>query len=1103
MSKQLGDREVSPLDSAQERTAAAPKPAHGGDSTENGGDEFAPTLAPKAESGDALPGRSPSSSPSASASGEVLPLQTWERYQIVSFLGAGGMGAVYRARDPRLNRSVAIKFLRGGQADSYDPRQRRHFEREARAQAGIEHPHICKIYEVGEVEGQPYIVMQLIHGSSLSGVQQAMSREEKVRAVQKVCEALQAAHSKNMIHRDIKPGNIMVERRPDGTWWPYLMDFGLVKEVNASSQSASHSSTGGVEGTPAYMAPEQARGEKRALDPRADVYGLGATLYTVLAGRTPFVGNSTDVLLEVLLNDPPRLRTFDPAIPAALETIVHKCMDKNPKHRYESAAALAEDLGRFLEGTKIAARPPSIARRMVRFAQRNKLFVASAATALVAGLVLGVVTLRIRFQAAEQARLAQRLGQEITKMEWLLRSARQLPLHDLGREKRIIRKRMELLQTEVATYGQVGRGLAHYALGRGHMALHEYPQALDELRQAVALGVQSAEVDYALGFVLGKHFEKEMYEARLSGGGDWAKKQLKAIEPNYLQPALVSLQRSRAMKLDAPQYLEGLIAYYQRDYATALKQADAALREAPWLYEAAKLAGDVHLEQALQARDSGHAELAERDFASAVQRFEAAAAIGQSDGEVYEGLAEAWVRQIEMARDRGQPFAEHYTRAIAATNKLMETEPESIAGPLKKAFAAGMTTAPGTNYITTSEPARLCLESAERVLEKQPGNPYASDMAAMCLLALADIERLQGVDPEPRLRKALGLLEPVVKKFPHFLWGLNDLGNLEQALGTHLQLHGSPAANAAFQRGIDYATAAAELDPSYIGAPSVVLWSLVLGTMELRSEEELKQLLAKADAWMVRCQSINAQYQQCFNNIFQIYTRAAYRALQAGQDPQPRLQRGLGNLATMRKLGGPLLDAEQHAVFAALIDAMDRVRRKQDPAPALAELQANLQRCFASAAQDVMCRTLAAQADWVRADWEAVQGRAVGAMLDSALSKATLAAQTPETYPDAQQTLAATHLRLAQVAQNEPKMRELHIAQGLEALTKTFAINANHAQGLATQGALLLLRAQTASDPSARSAAGRAAKQALERALEREPFLTHAHAALLKSAQAF
>jgi serine/threonine-protein kinase len=440
----------------------------------------------------------------------------------------------------------------------------------------------------------------------------------------------------------------MMEHRPDATWWPYLMDFGLAQEVDSNTQT----STGSVEGTPAFMAPEQARGETRYLDARADVYGLGATLYSALTGRPPFVGNSTDVLVAVLMNDPPRLRNFDPAIPPALETIVAKCLEKDPRRRYDSAHALAADLGRYLEGARIAARAPGPLRWIGRFAIRHKLLVASASTALLATLILGSVALRIRWQAAEQARLAQHLGQQITKMEWLLRSARQMPLHDLGREKVIVRRRMEQLHTELQSYGERSQGLAHYALGRGHMALHEYPEALTELEQAIALGAQGAEVNYARGFVLGKHFEQAIYEARLAGGGDWAKKQLTEIAPKYLTPAIASLESGRSMKLDAPQYLEGLIAYYQRDYDRALKQADAALREAPWLYEANKLAGDVHLDRAVQARDSGRYEDAEHEFARAVHSYQAAATVGQSDGEVYEGLAEAWVRQIEMAASR-------------------------------------------------------------------------------------------------------------------------------------------------------------------------------------------------------------------------------------------------------------------------------------------------------------------------------------------------------------------------------------------------------------------------------------------------------------------
>src|SRR5262249_49403161 len=159
----------------------------------------------------------------------------------------------------------------------------------------------------------------------------------------------------------------------------------------------------------------------------------------------------------------------------------------------------------------------------------------------------------------------------------------------------IVRRRMMELNRELASYGEYSRGLAHYALGRGHMALHEYPQALAQLEEAMHFGVNNAEVKYALGIVLGQQFEQAMYEARLAGGGDWAKKQLKETESKYLTPAIAALKSGRAIKLDAPQYLEGLIAYYQRDYDTALQQADAALRQAPWLYEALKLSGDVYM----------------------------------------------------------------------------------------------------------------------------------------------------------------------------------------------------------------------------------------------------------------------------------------------------------------------------------------------------------------------------------------------------------------------------------------------------------------------------------------------------------------------------
>ena len=1033
-------------------------------------------------------------------SSEELPYQNWDRYKIVAFLGAGGMGTVYKARDQRLNRSVAIKFLRCNQADAFAKRQRRHFEREAKAQASIEHPNICKIYEVGEVEGQPYIAMQLIQGSSLAGLRQMLSQEEKVRVILQIAEALHAAHLRNLIHRDIKPSNIIVERRPDGSWWPYLLDFGLAREVDTSTLT----SLGGVEGTPAFMAPEQARGESRSLDARTDVYGLGVALFCALAGRPPFVGNSTEVLMAISANEPPLLRTLDPSIPPALETIASKCLEKEPKRRYQSALALAQDLGRYLGGELIFAQPHSLLRVMGRSATRHKLLVASVSTALVATAVLAVVTLRIRWEAAEQSRLAEQLGQEISKMEWLLRSARQLPLHDLDREKKIVRQRMMLLQTELASYGKLSRGLAHYALGRGHMALHEYPQALTELDQASQLGVQSAEINYARGFVLGKYFEQSMYEARLAGGGDWATKQLKDIEPKYLIPAIVSLQRSRSMKFDAPQYLEGLIAYYQRDYGLALKQAQAALVEAPWLYEASKLAGDVHIERALYARDRGRYEEAEIEFAGGVKSYEAAAAVGQSDGEVYEGLAEAWGRRIEMAVSRGQPSALAYDAAVAASDKIAVAEPHSIEAPLKKAFAAMLTmsvTGSGSSVGATQR-VQQCLSATDEVLRRQPGHPYASDVAASCTRMAAEGAQERGEDPKPLLRKALELLEPTVKQNPRFLWGLNDLGNIYVRLGLDLQLHGKHGSKEMLEKSIDYYSAAVALDATYVLAASNALWSLTSLVSEANSETELQTLLLRSDEWLAKCKSVNRQNQQCFNNYFQGYALAASRTFSAGRNPQPRLSLALENLAQTRNLGGNLLDAEQHAALSHFIDASDRMAHHQDPQPALVEIAQDLDRCFAISAHDAMCLTLAAQTEWLQIDLLASQGKSIIGPLDTALSKALRATESPETYPDAWRTLADSFLRMARAEQSQPKVRARYLSAGLVAAGRVLAINPNHAQGLAMQGALQLVRAQDELDPSARTSTARLAARSLAEALIGDPFLTHSYSPLLITANA-
>ncbi len=281
--------------------------------------------------------------------GSKFPVESWDRYEFQKLLGQGGMGAVYKARDKRLGRLVALKFIRGG-----DEQMTHRFMQEARAQSRLDHPNICHVYEVGEVAGKAYIAMQLVDGDPLEKAQSSLSLMTKVSVMRDVSLAMHHAHEKGVIHRDLKPSNIMIEQRPDGSVLPVVMDFGLAREAG---DGKGLTESGAVMGTPAFMSPEQARGEARHLDRRSDVYSLGATLFDVLTGHAPFESETVvDVILSVMNEEAPLLRTLAPALPEALEVICARCLTKDKEQRYPSALALAEDLSRFLNSEKIVLR---------------------------------------------------------------------------------------------------------------------------------------------------------------------------------------------------------------------------------------------------------------------------------------------------------------------------------------------------------------------------------------------------------------------------------------------------------------------------------------------------------------------------------------------------------------------------------------------------------------------------------------------------------------------------------------------------------------------------------------------------------------------------
>ncbi len=344
--------------------------------------------------------------PLRTAGNSARQLQRLGDYELVEEIARGGMGVVYRARQVRLKRFVAVKLLLRG--DLANQEARRRFELEAEASAALQHPGIVTVFEVGESDGEHFIAMELIEGPSLDELLRSgpLAPERAARCLHALAEAVAYAHGRGVLHRDLKPSNILMEANER----PRITDFGMARLTDSS---ASLTLDGRTFGSPNYMPPEQADPFRGSAGPTSDVFSLGAVLYHVLTGRPPFVGATLAATLhQVLDRDPIPPRRLRPEVPVDLETICLKCLEKIPAQRYASAQLLADDLAGFLRGEPVMARPISQVARLARWAVRHPALAIVSTCLLLALMAIAVISSLTSVRIARSHKVAEGRAEE-------------------------------------------------------------------------------------------------------------------------------------------------------------------------------------------------------------------------------------------------------------------------------------------------------------------------------------------------------------------------------------------------------------------------------------------------------------------------------------------------------------------------------------------------------------------------------------------------------------------------------------------------------------------------------------------------------------------
>lgn len=864
------------------------------------------------------------------------------------------MGEVFKAHDQSLDRWVALKLLH-----HTGPTSARQWVLEAQFQAAVVHESVVPVHEVGTLEGRPCIVMAYIPGATLAEWQEKLDLNQVCMLLAQACHGVHAAHCAGLIHRDLKPQNILVHTSEEGSLRAYVTDFGLAR----GAQSGSLSSTGMALGTPYFFSPEQAVGES-LLDARSDVFSLGATLYAMVTGRPPFKGldeanpivapgselqllnqgtTSTSQLLAAVrrvLEDPlipPR--QLNAQTPRDLETILLKALEKEPNRRYPSALAFALDLERFLAGEPIQAQRPGLVRRLLHFRRHHPALARWVAALAVLAFLLPPVWLFFTRRAEARARVAQQVAAEAQQIAYQIRLAHMLPAHDRRPHLVWAQAQTEILHRQLIQAGTDAQG--PYAFLQGlYLAQMDHPtQAQAALERAWNLGFRTPEVAHALAEAAMESYLASL--ATLAPGQHLEQSRRRTLD---------LLQQAQVRGLGPPLVLARL-AFLEGDAERALALAHQALTATPWAYEIHLFCGQVWIHRLGEAQTFAACESI---VGKALEAFERAIVLAPSDPKSYAWKSFA-LRQLARRRSvyLGEPTEALLGAAIAACEAGEKVDPSYTRLPAHRALAryVRIRQGPQRRKLGFHHPeVQLMLADSRRAMDLDSVDPIAVAARAWTLEAQAHRAWLEQIPQVDRLFQAnLAEIGQLVAQHPQQVaprLALAYVSSIQEEVVREAGRDPQAAIQStiqAYREGLNLMTQGHQA----LGEPGFFLVELAgewiyLGEANLRFGQPAEALASVAQALAIfdDLEPIHAQEPRVANDRAWSHLIQAEAHLRLGepfagdlaqaQALMPHLRLGLGDYQPMR------IPPYEEALF----QARNQIRLGQDPRPSLARCRA-------------------------------------------------------------------------------------------------------------------------------------------------------------------